>query len=243
MRIRPALQQDIPFLALIGAQAFGNDHIYAHFYPFRDAYPRDFYEGILMTLRKSFVTPGHQILAIELEPNDLSSCISPQELLRSRLVGYMTFVCHGSADQKAAWNTDTTEKRLQRELLAMEEREIPNRAVSKENIANFYNEERQILGDLGNSVECPTLAVLPEFQYMGFGCRTFEYAQKIIWEKGMELVFDASQAGLPLYLKRGATVEGYVHLKSKLERIGNLEATLPEVSVPVMRSRPQRSKI
>lgn len=111
MRYRAAEQQDLLRLAAIGAQAFANDAVYAHIYPFRHFYPEDYYEGILMTLRKAFATPGCLILVIELDGADLPNT---PDLVDFMIVGYMVFNCHGTTEQKNNWSVDSEEKSKKR---------------------------------------------------------------------------------------------------------------------------------
>jgi hypothetical protein len=52
----------------------------------------------------------------------------------------------------------------------------------------------------------------------------------------MDLVADASESGLPIYVSLGAIIVGYIQLPSRVAS-GGLELALPSFSVPIIRSQ------
>lgn len=109
--------------------------------------------------------------------------------------------------------------------------------VDKEAILPFYEEGRRSLGSLSNAVEGSALAIVPECQRAGLGKRAFLHMRQLIHEKGMDMVFDSSMVGLPLYLKLGAQIVGHARLPARLVKRETLEVSLPEITIPIMRSQ------
>ncbi|KAF7589532.1 hypothetical protein BBP40_004197 [Aspergillus hancockii] len=239
MRLRPARRSDLPALALIQARAFIKDSVFAHFYPFRQLYPQDYYESLLQALRLAFLTPGHVIMVALLEETDFD-VPDRDGHLGSKLAGFISCMRHGDPKEVDKWNPDDDDKRLERHLCALEARQTANRAISADNMNDFYTRASVILGQPENWIESLMLAVLPEYQHLGIA------KQLILWEIGaaqaerVDIFFEATEMSAPLYVRIGAKELGIIELPQKKERTEMLPdgVDLPACSVPVMRLHP-----
>lgn len=109
MRIREAKHSELGNLAFIGARAFYEDDIYAHFYPQRRLYPEAFYEGILNSLLDIFTQPGAKVFVAELEDSDFLPP-SKSTIAGQKIIGYVTVIFHGDPDQKVQFDAGNEEK-------------------------------------------------------------------------------------------------------------------------------------
>jgi GNAT superfamily N-acetyltransferase len=82
-----------------------------------------------------------------------------------------------------------------------------------------------------------TLAVLPEYQRRGVGERLLEYAGCRAYEEGIPIFGDATEKGLPLYLKNGGKLIGRVVLEEQIiEQRGKAEPIkIRRLEMPVLR--------
>ncbi|KAK1948739.1 hypothetical protein LY78DRAFT_709830 [Colletotrichum sublineola] len=234
MRVREAKHSELGRLALIGARAFHTDDIYAHFYPQRSLYPDAFYEGILATLVNVFVQPGAKIFVAELEDGDIMPQSGP--FVGQKLIGYFTFIRHGTPEQKAQFDSDSPEKALYRSILEQEKRNWPNKAIDQAAIDSFVAKQRSIIGPFLNDVlEAVSLAILPEFQSQGYGLRFLQFGRDLARRVGADLVADASKRGFPIYMKFGWTCIGEVEEPAKtIQADDSSLIKLPNLKVPII---------
>ncbi|KAK1978755.1 hypothetical protein LZ30DRAFT_598419 [Colletotrichum cereale] len=238
MRIREAKYSEIGRLAFIGARAFHDDDIYAHFYPKRALYPGDFYEGILASLVNVFAQPGAKLYIGELEDGD----VMPQSgaLVDQKAIGYMTFMRHGTPEQKAQFDPDSPEKALYREILELEKRSSPNKAIDQAAIDSFVAKQRLVVGSMDDVLEGVSLAILPEFQSLGYGLQFLRLWRDLGETLGVDMVADASKKGFPIYMKFGFRHVGDVEEPEKTIRSDDSSLIhLPRLRVPVIRMSPR----
>ena len=105
MKVRSAKREELPRLATIVVQAFSSEPTYTYFYPFRENYPKDYHDSILLDLSKLFSTLGGLVTVIEVEPDDFAGKSLPG-LLQNKVVGVLTLMCHGSLEQKRLWSRE-----------------------------------------------------------------------------------------------------------------------------------------
>ncbi|KAK2050893.1 hypothetical protein LY76DRAFT_651827 [Colletotrichum caudatum] len=130
MRFREAKHSELGRLALIGARAFHEDDIYGHFYPQRSLYPEAFYDGILASLVSVFVQPGAKVFVAELEDGDIMP--KSGSFVDQKLIG--------------------PEKALYRNLIELEKRHSPNKAMDQAAIDSFMAKQRLIVGSIIDDV-------------------------------------------------------------------------------------------
>jgi hypothetical protein len=70
MKIRPAKKFNVPAIARIGAFAFAQEPIYAHFFPLHTLYPQDFHRFFLDEAANALLSPGKVLMVVELEESD-----------------------------------------------------------------------------------------------------------------------------------------------------------------------------
>ncbi|KAE8440421.1 hypothetical protein EG329_008009 [Mollisiaceae sp. DMI_Dod_QoI] len=94
MKIRPAEKFDVPAIARIGASAFAQEPIYAHFFPLHTLYPQDFHRFFLDEAANALLSPGKVLMVVELEESDaLESDTDFQDMQKERrIVAFATFV-------------------------------------------------------------------------------------------------------------------------------------------------------
>ncbi|KAK2742394.1 hypothetical protein CKAH01_18493 [Colletotrichum kahawae] len=236
MRIREARHSEIGRLALIGARAFYQDDIYAHFYPQRSLYPDAFYEGISASLLGVFTQPGAKVFVGELEDGDVLPSSGP--FVDQKIIGYLTVIRHGSPEQKAQFDADSPEKALYRNLIELEKQHVPNKASHQAAIDDFVAKQRLVVGPLDDLLEAVSLAILPEFQSMGYGLRFIQLCQDLVNRIGVDLVADASKKGFPIYIKFGLQHVGDVDVPARTIQADDSSLIhLPQLKVPVVRLR------
>lgn len=250
MYLRQAESKDLARLASIGAAAFATDAIYGHFHPLRSIYPQDFYDAIFNTLRRLLVTPGAKIMLAEVSGDELMQGTGPATALlkgEKKIVGYLTMIRYGAEESVAAWNQDSKEKQLQRQLLDIEEAKVQSRSAAADVIRYFNEAEQSLIGNVPERIEAPSLAVLPEFQRLGVGKKLMAWLFPLTDAEQVPIFADASTKGLPLYLSKGFTVIEQVKLRARTVRVpdgaqrggDSGEIVLEGIEVPVIRKDPK----
>lgn len=125
--------------------------------------------------------------------------------------------------------------------VAPEKGNSANLALDQRAVDSYYEQQRRLIGHVReNCIEWPTIAVLPELQDRGIGkLITQHVGQKITDEFNVLSICDASQRGLPLYLKHlyKSRIVGHIHMPAKTiedgTRVGAIKE-LPELLVPVL---------
>lgn len=112
---------------------------------------------------------------------------------------------------------------------------MPNKAINQAAIDDFVAKQQLVTGPKDGLLEAVSLAVLPEFQSMGFGLQLLEFLKAMISKLGVDLVADASKRGFPIYVKFGFKHIGDIKLTSKTIQADDLSLVhLPQLTVPVV---------
>ncbi|KAM7185573.1 hypothetical protein V8F33_012316 [Rhypophila sp. PSN 637] len=170
LQVRPATINDIPALADIGYNAFFNEPIDGHWFPFKEQYPHDYHRSFIDELSLRLVTPGNVIMVVELEDQDASQ--RPESAASSKgtaeqkndpppnttktnqeVVAYIVTIRHGLSDSspklQKKWNPDTPVKKLTRTFLNLpgSTTSLHNRAMSATTVQSYYSQAASIYND------------------------------------------------------------------------------------------------
>lgn len=231
MRIRHALPSDIPQIAKIGANAFETEPIYERFYPLRHLYRDDYYQGFVDEAYKFLITPGHRMVVAEIEIDGENGDAggSSEAKPATMVVGYATFIGHGSAPKLKTWNPDTWSKRIRRLFFNIRSFWAsffsPNRAIFWPAIREYYRQAGEVQklnlpSPTSSRIDFKTLAVHPNYQKQKIGERLVEWCGMTAWKAAVPVFGDATTKGLPLYLKSGCKDIGRIHLPKQVVPTG-----------------------